>query len=140
MTDPLANNWPKLHNATWPGVVGKGPDADEPFIDLDTMLDLTAKADGFDLFLSAPHFDIDSGDAEIAALADKARGLDLEIGTLVAPVWPPTGGGSAMGSPEERQKFLTQIRKACAIAQKLRAHGISIPPAVSPNGPRIPTP
>ncbi|MHA1563769.1 MAG: TIM barrel protein [Alphaproteobacteria bacterium] len=130
MTDQ-ANNWPKLHNATWPGVVGKGPDADEPFIDLDTMLHMTAKAevggvkfDGFDMFLSAPHFDIDSGDAEIAALVDKARGLDLEIGTVIAPVWEPTGGGSAMGSAEEVQHFLTQVRKACAIAQKIRAHGI----------------
>ena len=57
MADALGNNWPKLHNATWPGVVGKGPDAEEPFIELDTMLDLTAKAEvngtrfeGFDLF------------------------------------------------------------------------------------------
>ena len=33
---------PALHNAMWPGLVGKGgPDA-EPPIDLDTMLDLTA--------------------------------------------------------------------------------------------------
>ena len=131
MADSSGNNRPKLHNATWPGVVGKGPDAEEPFIDLDTMLDLTARADvdgikfeGFDLFLASPHFDIDSGDAEIEALVDKARGLNLEIGTVVAPVWPPTGGGSAMGSPEERQRFLEQVRKACGIAQKIRAHGV----------------
>ena len=38
------NNFPKLHNAAWPGVVGKGPDS-EPPIDLDTMLDLTANAE-----------------------------------------------------------------------------------------------
>ena len=38
-------NYPKLHNATWPGVVGKGPGSPEPFIDLDTMLDLTAAAE-----------------------------------------------------------------------------------------------
>ena len=37
------NAYPKLHNAMWPGLVGKGPDS-EPPIDLDTMLDLTAKA------------------------------------------------------------------------------------------------
>ena len=36
------NNYPKLHNAGWPGVVGKGPDAEEPFIDLETMLEWTA--------------------------------------------------------------------------------------------------
>ena len=42
----VQNTYPKLHNAAWPGVVGKGsPDA-EPFIDLDTMLDLTAQGRG----------------------------------------------------------------------------------------------
>jgi hypothetical protein len=46
------------------------------------------------------------------------------VGSLVAPVWPPTGGGSAMGSAEERKSFLTQVRKACGIARKLRDIGI----------------
>ena len=65
------NNYPKLHNAAWPGVVGKGPDS-EPPIDLDTMLDLTAAAevdgtqfDGIDLFLFAPHVDIDASHDEL---------------------------------------------------------------------------
>ena len=31
------NNYPKLHNATWPGIVGKG-DGSEPFIPFDTLL------------------------------------------------------------------------------------------------------
>ena len=44
MTPMHTNNFPKLHNAAWPGVVGKGPDS-EPPIDLDTMLDLTAAAE-----------------------------------------------------------------------------------------------
>ena len=39
-----SHNYPKLHNAMWPGLVGKGGDGAEPFIDLDTMLDLTAAA------------------------------------------------------------------------------------------------
>ena len=76
---PHANNYPKLHNAAWPGVVGKGPDS-EPPIDLDTMLDLTAAAevdgqnfDGFDLFLYDPHISIDSSDDDLKRLADKAR-------------------------------------------------------------------
>ena len=38
-----ANNYPKLHNAAWPGLVGKGPDS-EPAIELDTMIQLTANA------------------------------------------------------------------------------------------------
>jgi hypothetical protein len=38
------NNYPKLHNATWPGIVGKGPDS-EPPISLDTLLELTVNAE-----------------------------------------------------------------------------------------------
>ncbi len=40
----MSHLFPKLHNAAWPGVVGKGPDS-EPPIDLTTMLDLTAAAE-----------------------------------------------------------------------------------------------
>jgi len=127
----MSNNYPKLHNASWPGVVGKGPDADEPFIDLDTMLDLTAAAevdgvkfDGVDVFLSAPHVDIDSTDEDLKVLADKVKYRNLKIGSVVAPVWPPTGGGSAMGSEEERAKFVEMVKKACGIAGKLKELGV----------------
>jgi len=122
--------FPKLHNAMWPGLVGKGQDS-EPVISLDTMLDLTqaaevdgVKFDGVDLFLSLPHTDIDSTDDGLQRLADNIGQRGLVVGSLVAPVWPPTGGGSAMGSNDERKQFVTQVRKACAIAQKLRALGI----------------
>ena len=37
------NNYPKLHNAAWPGVVGKGAPDSEPVIALDTLLELTSK-------------------------------------------------------------------------------------------------
>jgi hypothetical protein len=121
---------PALHNAMWPGIVGKGAGS-EPAIDLDTMLQLTASAevdgekfDGVDLFLSLPHTDVDSTDDDLKKLADKLSGHNLLAGSLVAPVWPPTGGGSAMGSQEERSRFLSQLRKACAIGQKLRELGI----------------
>lgn len=125
----MAERYPKLHNAMWPGLVGKGPDS-EPPIDLDTMLDLTAKAevggqrfDGVDLFLFDPHVAIDVPDDGIKALADKVRGKGLMIGSVVAPVWPPTGGGSAMGSAEDRANFVGQVKKACRIAKKLRELG-----------------
>ena len=125
------NNYPKLHNAMWPGLVGKGSPGAEPSIDLDTMLDLTAKAevdgvkfDGVDIFLFDPHVGIDSSDEDLKKLADKVRSKNLVIGSVVAPVWPPTGGGSAMGSPEERKNFVGQVRKACRIAKKLRELGI----------------
>ena len=35
------HNYPAVHNAMWPGLVGKGPDS-EPPIDLDTMIEMTA--------------------------------------------------------------------------------------------------
>jgi sugar phosphate isomerase/epimerase len=130
MAKASANTFPKLHNATWPGLVGKGGDG-EPLIDLDTMLELTAAAevdgvrfDGVDLFLCAPHVDIDSDRAALECLAAKVRAKGLAIGSLVAPVWPPTGGGSAMGSSAERRGFLTQVRKACRIGQELRQMGV----------------
>lgn len=114
----------------WPGLVGKGPGA-EPFIDLDTMLNLTAQAevngqrfDGVDLFLSDPHISIDSSSADIHALARKIAGRDLLVGSLVAPVWSNTGGGSAMASQEEQQRFLLQVEKACRIGASLRDEGI----------------
>ena len=126
-----AHTYPKLHNAMWPGLVGKGSPGAEPTIDLDTMLDLTAAAsvdgvkfDGVDLFLSDPHVSIDASDTDISRLAGKIGGKGLAIGSLVAPVWPPTGGGSAMGSDDDRRNFLTQVRKACAIGQKLRRTGV----------------
>src|SRR5262249_28723588 len=61
---------------------------------------------------------------DIKRLADKIGGLGLAIGSLVAPVWPPTGGGSAMGGPEDRARFVTAVRKACRIGQKLRETGV----------------
>ena len=129
MTDQI-NTYPKLHNATWPGVVGKGPDS-EPPIDLETMLDLTESAsvdgrkfDGVDLFLCAPHVGIDSTADDLKRLADNVQGRNLEIGSLVAPVWPPTGGGSAMGDEADRDRFVTQTRKACVIGQTLRELGV----------------
>ncbi len=125
------NNCPKLHNATWPGVVGKGPGSPEPIIDLATMIDLTAAANvngakfgGVDLFLCAPHVDIDSSHDDMARLADSLRRRDLVAGSLVAPVWPPAGGGSAFGDAAQRAQFVVQVRKACAIGRKLRAPGV----------------
>ena len=125
------NNYPKLHNATWPGVVGKGSPGAEPFIGFDEMLELTAAAevdgvkfDGLDISLWSPHVDIDSSDDDLKKLADKVQRRNLAIGSLVAPIWGGAGGGSAMGGAEDQGKFLTQVRKACAIGKKLREIGV----------------
>jgi len=125
-----SNNFPKLHNAAWPGLVGKG-DGGEPPIDLDTMLDMTAAAEvdgvkfeGFDIFLYHPHFDIDGGDDEIRSLAEKAQARNLNVGTVVAPIYGGTGGGSPVGTPQERESFIGQVHKACHVARGLRELGV----------------
>ena len=130
MNAPKSNTYPKLHNAMWPGLVGKGSPGAEPCIDLDTMLELTARAEvnglkfeGVDLFLFDPHVSIDSNEEQLKRLAEKIRSKGLVVGSVVAPVWGPTGGGSAMGTEEERKRFVEQVRKACRIASTLRKMG-----------------
>lgn len=125
------STYPKLHNAMWPGLVGKEPGTDHPPISLDRMLELTANADvngrkfdGVDLFLFHPHIDPDASDDQIRAIADKIAGLGLSVGSLVAPVWPGTVGGSAMGSEQDRKNFVLAVRKACHIARILKEHGV----------------
>ena len=123
------NAFPKLHNAMWPGLVGKGEE--EPPISLDKMLEMTEAAevngekfDGVDLFLADPHTSIDVDDDGIKALADNVGNRGLTIGSAVAPVWPPVGGGSAMDEDEGRKAFLEAVRKACAVMGKLRELGV----------------
>jgi hypothetical protein len=125
---PAANNFPKLHNAMWPGLVGKGGEGAEASIDLDTMLDYTAKAevngvkfDGVDLFLYNPHVDIDITDDGIKKLAEKIQSRGFVVGTVVAPVW---FDGSAMGDTTQRANWVSAVRKACRIGQKLRDLGV----------------
>jgi sugar phosphate isomerase/epimerase len=126
-----ANTFPKLHNAMWPGLVGKEPGTDHPPISLDRMLELTANAsvngqkfDGVDLFLFHPHTDPDASDDEIRAMADKIASKGLGVGSLVAPVWPGTVGDSAMRDGEARKKFVLAVEKACRIAKILNQHGV----------------
>ena len=121
----MENNFPKLHNAMWPGVVGKGPDS-EPVVDFDTMLKMTAgaevdgvKFDGVDIALFE-HMDVNMSDDDIKRMADNVAGYNLKIGSMVAPIW----GGSAMGSKDKRAHFIEMVRKACHIGQKLKEIGI----------------
>ncbi len=135
------NNYPKLHNATWPGVVGKGPDS-EPPIPFDDMLKMTAAAevngvkfDGVDLGLLPPHIDIEGSRDDFKRIADKIAGYGLKVGSLVAPIW----GGPAMGSKEDRKTFVDMVRKSCEFAKVMREQGvrsygiIRIDSASSPN-------
>ena len=120
------NTYPKIHNATWPGLVGKGPDS-EPVISLDQMLQMTANAevdgikfDGVDLGLLDPHFDINSGKEGAKALADKVASYNLKIGSLVAPIW----AGSAMGDQAARDTFVDMVKKTCEIGAYWREIGM----------------
>ena len=122
----------KLHNAMWPGVVGKDDSSAQPTISLDRMLALTTEAsvdgqkfDGVDLFLYHPHISPELSDGELRVVADRISELDLKVGSLVAPVWPGTMGGSAFGrSSEERENFLKAVRYGCRVAGVLKEHGV----------------
>ena len=119
------NIYPKLHNATWPGIVGKGPDS-EPPVSLEKMLEMTAAAevdgikfDGVDVGLFDPSINLDDLDG-IKRLADQVSKHNLVIGSLVAPIW----GGPAMGTKEDRANFVEQVRKSCIYGQKLKEMGV----------------
>lgn len=122
----------KLHNAMWPGLVGKGDDeGQEPPISLDRMLELTAAAevngqkyDGIDYFLFFPHTDPDASEADLRVIADKIQGHGFDVGSLVAPIWPGTVGDSAMGDAEATGKFLDSVQVGCRIAKVFNDHGV----------------
>ncbi len=115
----------------WPGLVGKEEGSTEPPISLDRMLALTAASqvdgqgfDGVDVFLYHPHLDIDANESEIRKLADRIAENGLKVGTVVAPIWSDTEGGSAMGSADERARFVRAVQKGCRYAKILREHGV----------------
>lgn len=120
----------QLHNATWPGVVGKGEPGTELAIGLEKILDLTCEArvdgsgyDGVDLFLFLPHIDV-FDDADVERVAEEVQKRNLKIGSFVAPVWGGTVGASAMGSEEERKKFLQAVELSCRIGQRFNELGV----------------
>ena len=123
---------PKLHNAMWPGLVGKGDgEGQEPPISLEKMLDLTAAAnvngqkfEGIDYFLFHPHTDPDASESDIRKIADLIASHNLKVGSLVAPIWPGTVGDAAMGDAEARRKFVLAVEKACRIAKIFNEHGV----------------
>lgn len=123
---------PKLHNAMWPGLVGKGDEAgQEPPISLERMLDLTAAAEvngqkfeGIDYFLFLPHTDPEASDEELRKIADSIAERGFKVGSVVAPVWPGTVGDSAMGDAEATSKFLSAVKMACRIAGIFNEHGV----------------
>ena len=124
--------FPKLHNAMWPGLVGKGDgEGQEPPISLERMLDLSAAAevdgikfDGIDYFLFLPHTDPNATDDKLKGIADLIASKGFDVGSLVAPIWPGTVGDSAMGDAEQRGKFLDAVKMACRIAGIFNEHGV----------------
>jgi len=117
----------KLHNAMWPGLVGKGEGADEPAIALQKMIELTANTqvngegyDGIDFILLPPHWDINASEKTILDFADQVTAKGLAIGSVVAPVWD----GSSMGTAEQRKIFVESVRKTCKVTALLNNHGV----------------
>lgn len=120
------HNFPKIHNATWPGIVGKG-EGSEPVVPFEDLVRFTANAkldgvgfDGLDIGLLEPHVDINKGKEEAKRIADLVGEHNLNIGSLVAPIW----AGSAMGSKDQRDVFVDMVRKSCEFASCLRDLGI----------------
>jgi sugar phosphate isomerase/epimerase len=128
----MSHSSPKLHNAMWPGLVGKGDgEGQEPPISLEKMLQLTAAAnvngqkfDGIDYFLFFPHTNPEASDAELNKIADQIASYGFSVGSLVAPVWPGTVGDSAMGDDAAREKFISAVKMACRIANIFEKHGV----------------
>lgn len=120
----------KLHNAMWPGLVGKEEGTDHPPISLERMLELTKNAqvdgqkfDGVDLFLFHPHTDPNASTDDIRRMADKITESGFKIGSLVAPIWPGTVGGCAFGSKDDRDNFVHAVSLSAKIGQILKEHG-----------------
>ena len=57
-------------------------------------------------------------------MSDHIAGYGLEVGSFVAPIWGGAGGGSAMGNKDDRQRFVSQVKKASAIGEQMRDIGI----------------
>lgn len=121
----------KVHNAMWPGLVGKEEDTDHPPISLERMLELTTnsevngqKYDGIDYFLFHPHTDPDASEDDLKKIADLIASKNLTVGTLVAPVWEGTVGGPAFGSQDDRDNFVLAVEKACRVANIFKSHGV----------------
>lgn len=115
----------------WPGLVGKEDGTDHPPISLEHMLELTAAAevngqkyDGIDSFLFHPHTDPDASEDELKRIADLIASYNLKIGSLVAPIWEGTVGGSSFGSDEKRANFVLAVEKACRIAKIFKEQGV----------------
>ena len=115
---------PAIHNAMWPGLVGKGPDA-EPPIDLDTMLDLTAAAsvdgvkfDGVDLFLFDPHVNIDSRRRRPQEAGRQGRREEARrrLASSRRSGRRPAAA-RRWAARKSAANFLTQVQKACRIAE-----------------------
>ena len=122
----------KLHNAMWPGLVGKGDGEDqEPPISLgaDARLDGGRGSERSEvrrhrLFPFLPHTDPEASDDELRSIADLIQSKGFDVGSLVAPVWPGTVGDSAMGDAEQKAKFLKAVEMGCRVAKIFNEHGV----------------
>ena len=129
---PQTTHSPSSTTPCGPAWSARGPAA-EPPIDLDTMLDLTANAevDGVEVRRRRPVPVPTRTSTSIPATTTssgwptRSPRTGLAVGSVVAPVWPAAGGGSAMGTRGGAQAVSsTQVRKACRIGRRLRELGV----------------
>ena len=91
----------KVHNAMWPGLVGKEEGTDHPPISLERMLEFTANAevngrkyDGIDYFLFHPHTDPDASEDDLKKYCrshclQKSQGWNPRRAYLGRNCWRP---------------------------------------------------
>ena len=106
------HNYPKLHNAMWPGLVGKGARRRAAHRSRHDARSHRRRGGGRrevrrrrPLPLRPARQTSTRRDDDLKRLADKIASRNLVVGSVVAPVWPPTGGGSAMGSDDGAQEL-----------------------------------
>ena len=127
----MAHAYPKLHNAMWPGLVGKEAgdrsSANQPGADARTdcrrvgeQRQVRRRSITFCFILTQIP---DANDDELRRIADLIARHGFKVGSLVAPVWPGTVGDSSMGDAIQRGKFVA-VRKACRIAKIFNEHGV----------------
>jgi len=112
----MTHKYPALHNAMWPGLVGKGPDS-EPPIELETMLDMTAatevdgvRFDGVDLFLSDPHTPIDASQDDLKRLATVVQGISQSVVVQLS-----TYSANYDNSQKDVLEVVTSLLKCCGL-------------------------
>ena len=109
---PMSLSSLKLHNAMWPGLVGKGDDEGQEPPSASRICSTFqppprwTEENSTALILSfLPHTNPEASDDELKGIADLIQSKGFDIGSLVAPVWPGTVGIPPWVPTSNRKSF-----------------------------------